>query len=668
MNNALFEAITRDLHAVIVGGTRRGKSGLLELIIRFLLRLGLDGVTLIDPHGSCVRAIVEWLANPLSNQQQREILFLDPSSSTTFGLNCLEVPDTSWESCHLVASILTSILESRFEASPEQTPRLARIVYVAAMFCARRRLTLVELVEVLSLSGEELRQSLLSEYDNYVVRRELDDLHALAERQPARFLEVVESAKNRFVRWLGDPRLARILGQQHGLNPRTIMDSRSIVLADFSGLNYQDAAFLGCIMTSMYFAAARFRPPLRAARHRLILDESESLLTVDVARMLDQTAKMGLIVYLALQRLGQARARGDFLFDAIMTNCGLKVGFGGLEPESSRYMAEHLFGGFIDLCEWKPGSERPVAVGSKRETVRSKSTSRSNATHEASSSSESIAQGRSTSRMHSITEAEGESVSDSVSEASAIGSTFSEGGGASSAMFESAGASQTLTPPPKEEPLFLPMPEPVVLSIGESTGSGSALTSSHSWSAGESMSRVSGSSYGRAKSRSSAVSHSTGVAESEVFGRALGQMRGRSMGQSESVGESEAFTTVYEWLPSSLYTLEEQLHRLAGELANLPRRECFVKIEDQRPFRMRTADLAPTFRSASFKRVMLPVFIETINRRSRYLMPADEADRLIAARIAEARPETDDHDFAAPEPARSFGLIKGGKRPGDNRK
>ena len=46
---------------------------------------------------------------------------------------------------------------------------------------------------------------------------------------------------------------------------------------------------------------------------------------------------------------------------------------------------------------------------------------------------------------------------------------------------------------------------------------------------------------------------------------------------------------------------------------NLPRRECFVKHEGERPFRTRTADLTPAFRSAYFKRMMVPIYLKAID-------------------------------------------------------
>jgi hypothetical protein len=58
------------------------------------------------------------------------------------------------------------------------------------------------------------------------VRRELEDLCLPDVKKPREFLNLVESSKNRFVRWLGDRCLARILGQKNGLDLRAVLDNR----------------------------------------------------------------------------------------------------------------------------------------------------------------------------------------------------------------------------------------------------------------------------------------------------------------------------------------------------------------------------------------------------------------------------------------------------------
>lgn len=603
MNAHWYTRVPPDANWLAVGGTRRGKSGLLQLASRAAIRDGRTGLTCIDPHGEYVRAVAEWAANP-ANVTGRRIHFFDCGADHAFGLNPLQRADDSWESCHDAATVLAAVVESRFDAPPEALPRLSRIIYIGAMLCARHDLTLLELVELLSLGAGELRRSLLEDFDNRIVRRELEDLHTLAAKQPARFLELVESAKNRFVRWLGDRRLARILGQNRGLNPQAVMDGREIVLADLSALSYADAAFVGCLITSMFFAAARRRPPMRSARHRLVLDEAESLITTDVARMTDQCAKYGLNLTAAVQRLGQIRAKGEFVCDALAVNCAVKVCFGGLEPASARYMAELLFSGFLDLAEWKPGSERPVAVGHERETVRSSSRAEHEATHET----------RAHTRSHSRGEATG---------------TF-ETTSASSGDFSGTGNSSglVLSPPAalfgENAPNASFIPVPLSQSRGANESSGA--------------------------SEQSASSSGTSHVSSESYGEAHTSGHGTSRGRSLTLGESEVFVSRYEWLPSAMYSLEEQLHRVTGELMNLPRRECFVKVEDERPFRTRTADLTPAFKSLAFKRVLLPRALKSWALASPYLVPAAAVDADIAARCEPLPQRHKPEEFSTPEP------------------
>jgi hypothetical protein len=586
-----------DNHALVVGGTRKGKSGLLQLMTQSCLARPHDGITALDPHGAFVRAVREWCANPDNGQYAKRLHYLDTSSSYTFGLNPLRTYDASWVACHDAAVSLASVIESRFEASPEETPRLARIVYVAAMLCARHGLTMLEMVELLSIGGDELRRSLLQDFDNRIVARELEDLHTLATRNPREFLSLVESTKNRFVRWLGDRRLARILGQKRGLDPLAVMDAGDIVLADFSSLTYSDAALLGCLINSMYFAAARRRPPLQGPRHRLILDEAESLITLDVARMCDQSAKHGLLLTAAIQRLGQLRARGDFVADALLTNCALKICFGGLEHESARYMAETLFAGHLNLAEWKPGSERPTAVGNDKIMLRN----RSRASHHAEHVGSAVSDMRSSGRMLSSSDAS----------IAAWGSASSQGNSASFAS----------TPP---DPFFTTTP------LSQNAGSNSARSLSASG--------------GRSRARSLAQ-HSSRATGTTI-------VRARAQGASLAEGEHEAMVTRYEDLPSAMYTLEEQLHRATALLMNLPRRECLIKLEGQAPFLTCTPDLAPAFKSEEFRAEILPRYIDTTARRSPYLIPADTIDSEIAARAKQltAPPSPPEPDFAAPEP------------------
>lgn len=169
-------------------------------------------------------------------------------------------------------------------------------------------------------------------------------------------------------------------------------------------------------------------------------------------------------------------------------------------------------------------------------------------------------------------------------------------------------------------------------------------------------------------------------------------MHGVSRGTTEGAGESESFVPTIEWLPSQLYSLPEQLNRLSGEIQNLALREVFVKVDNAAPVRTRTATTEPAFAMPAFRRLYMPLFHRQAVAKSGCLFPVAEVDALIAKHLAELSPsDTPEPDFAAPEPVhiaddpeayardfiarnpdavprKPFGIIKGGKRPGDNLK
>jgi hypothetical protein len=101
-----------------------------------------------------------------------------------------------------------------------------------------------------------------------------------------------------------------------------------------------------------------------------------------------------------------------------------------------------------------------------------------------------------------------------------------------------------------------------------------------------------------------------------------------------------------------MFSLNEQRDRLTGELMNLTPREVFVKMRGDRPFRARTADLPPAFRSAKFKQLMVPRYRTAVAARSPYIRSADEVDAEIAARFEPqlSKPEKPEPDWLKPEP------------------
>jgi len=319
------------------------------------------------------------------------------------------------------------------------------------------------------------------------------------------------------------------------------------------------------------------------------------------------------------------------ILNAIIANTTTKVVFAMRAPADAEALARALFVGFIDYVEYKEGTERPLVVGHHKEIVRNRSTAHHAAEHEATSETESIARGIAHSHMRSVTEAEGESITDATSEASALGSMSSEAFGSATSSFD--GISNSASMDPTTGGVFMP---PTVTSLGTGASSGAGMTDMASHSLGSSATEISGSSHARSTSHMTAVTEAFGTTESEVRGFATSRMKGISKGVSESAGEAETFVPTIAWLSS--------------EIMNLGHREVFVKVDNQRPVRTRTSDLAPAFRSDYCRRMFMPVFERSLVARSPYLLAVSEVDAQIAARQPQLTPPLPEPDFTAPEP------------------
>lgn len=681
-------------HVLLAGASGTGKTKAATAIACQKLRNPATSVFLIDPEGDIASECYAFVANPKNHLGWRKVHYLKPASPTdVFALPLLHVSDRNPVECHNKALRTLAVFAQFFAADAgDFGVRISKYFYLGCLGLALTGRPLVALPELYNHGARALREIIADALpypflgDAWMALDNLSDRAALEYKDPL---------ISRLQPVYGNPVMRRVFGPQPPLDIAAALRNREAVLLDLSGLEHKDAVLVGKAFFSLIFHEALKREPGRAPHACVMLDEAFDYISPDLARGFDRLRKRNVQLIIAIQRMAQLDKLGDSdsvaTLSAVMSGTRTKLIFRLPEPDDADYAARLLFAGHLSLNEWKPGTERPVVVAYRREIMRSRSIGRSEAAHSATSESESVARGFARSRMRSLTEAEGESVTDGYAEATMIGSSYGEAAASSSSLFESAGASQTMTPPPQDPPLFL-SPQPVVLSVGESVGAGSGLTTSSSWSSGESSSHVSGSSHARSTSRSRAISEAEGETTSEVRGVARGRMRGISHGVTEGTGESESVVPTIEWLPSQTYSLPEQLHRLSGEIQNLALREVFVKVDNAAPVRTRTATTQPAFATPSFRRLFMPIFHRQAVARSGCLFPVAEVDALIAKHLTELTPPPlGEPDFTAPEPIhiaddpegyaqgflarnpdavprKPFDVIKGGKPPGDNRK
>jgi hypothetical protein len=310
---SLFTAphdILSDLGHILIGGASGyGKSFLLMLLLLVRLLNPRFGVHVVDPDGEVAQFLLEYRANPANGLQWRTLHYLQPaSSSETFGLALLNVPERTPQACHEVALRTRTIFEQVLNfGTGDYGPRLSKLFQLGCYGLALAGRPLVDLPELFTLGAARVRALIGESYPYQFMSEEWRALDVLSERNPTRFLEYCESITSRLMGPFGNPRLRRIYGQPTGIDIAKILATREAVILDLSGLEHKDAVLIGTSYISLLFHEALKRPPRTAPHAFVAIDEVFDYMTDDLARAFDRLRKRNIQLCVCAQRLGQLR-------------------------------------------------------------------------------------------------------------------------------------------------------------------------------------------------------------------------------------------------------------------------------------------------------------------------------------------------------------------------
>ena len=435
--NVFVPSELRETHMQIVGASGRGKSKLLEHLLRQDM-LNRQGLCLIDPHGTLYGEMVRWCATHRLFEH-RTIRLIDPSDPDwAWGFNPLAL-DNAANPQRRVDAMVGACAQVWGGEDTTRTPLLMKCLRALFYLLSVNRLTLLEAMQITTAYDEDgFRRALVEKIDDPVFGYLWREFEYLAENQKRLFIEQFQSTNNRLMEFLGSPTIRRVIGQRERvIDFRKCMDDGEIVLinlAPSNDLSADNARVLGTLIVSELFLKC-FGRPEGARAFYLYIDEAYRFLTKDIENILDQARKFGLHLILAHQRLGQLKEAGESIYNAVMTGAQTKIVFGGLEVADARLMAENIFIGEFDLQTAKERFNKPTVVGHVPEWVLSESTAIAESeTNSPGSSSETISYN-----------GDGEAVGRSVSESDPSSSS-------SRSVTESYGRSQTLRPILKDMP------------------------------------------------------------------------------------------------------------------------------------------------------------------------------------------------------------------------
>lgn len=305
----LFNEEKRSTHLHIVGGSNRGKSKLLEFLVRQDIIEG-RGLCLIDPDGHLYEWLTAWCAEHDLGRKRRLIL-LDPHvPDRVFGFNPLHVDGDLSSHAEAMQAACAQVWGGESMHDKASLNMGLRAVF----YClAHHKLTLVEALSMLTATDpHNVRRRLTQQIPDAVYRGVWEHYNGL---KPQQFDEQLGSTYRRLFEFLDSPRVRAIVGQQNNvIDFRECMDEGAIVLVN---LQRSDAfsegkrRLLGTLIVNDLFQKAQTRPQ-NPRPFTLYIDECYDYLNSDIARSIDRARKFGLrLVFLMPVRVAHNGAAAD---------------------------------------------------------------------------------------------------------------------------------------------------------------------------------------------------------------------------------------------------------------------------------------------------------------------------------------------------------------------
>jgi type IV secretory system conjugative DNA transfer VirD4/TraG family protein/uncharacterized protein DUF87 len=365
----------RSTHMHVLGASGRGKSKILEHLIREDIRQG-NGLCLIDPHGYLYDDLLRWI-EVRGFLDRRKVILLEPTlEGWTFGFNPLDFGAASPDELSFAVDAMVKVCAQVWGGEDTtQTPLLKRVLRSIFYALAAKRLTLLEALFLTNPDQADARRYITHDLQDYIFAEQWQMFNALGFRE---FEERFGSANNRLMEFLTAEMVRNIIGQKDRvLDFRRAMDEGHIILVNLASrgrLSDDNARLLGALMVNDLFLKARHRPP-KSRPFYLYIDECSLFVNEDIARILDEARKFGLHLVLAHQHLNQLRRAGETIYSAVMTNAQTKVVFGGLSVEDAEIMARTVFMGEYRLDETKYEYDTYAVTGHVRTWLRNRSSS-----------------------------------------------------------------------------------------------------------------------------------------------------------------------------------------------------------------------------------------------------------------------------------------------------
>lgn len=347
-------------HMMVLGSPGRGKSKLLQHAVQNDI-WRRQGVCVLDIHGTLYEDVKRWCSYHFF--LNRNIVSLDPSRGEYVkGFNpFLARPGVAVDV--QVAGMVQALLRVWGAENSNETPTLDRVLRLIFTAMIVRTIPLHDAFHLINFGESGLRAEVIAAFDEPVIKAAWQQIHSL--KKAGEWRAEVLSTENRLFRLVSSPTIRRFMGvvdRSFALDCLDVMNRGDVLLVNLkesSNLSEENAkAFAALLINDLFKSAIMFRDRDTLGSDPLpfyvYLDEWQNFVTPDIKKILAQARKFGLLLVLANQDLAQIReAFSSEFVDTLMTCCGIKACFGGLNRADAIRVAQEITAGQIDLAETK---------------------------------------------------------------------------------------------------------------------------------------------------------------------------------------------------------------------------------------------------------------------------------------------------------------------------
>jgi hypothetical protein len=328
-------------HLQLIGPTGTGKSKLL-LWIYSLLCYTNRPLVVIDPKGSLYIMCRDWA---LTNGFQKRLVLFDLSGTVLPGYNPLRESSLRLD---LQAQWIREAVKSAWGQSTfDQTPQLARMLYMCLYVGSALRLSLLESLDVFRPISTIRERALMRIEDPFVHGA----LRAFDQLNDRRKEELAASTLARLEAFCCDEIIRQVICSPRSIDLEQLLGERKIILVNFG--KYQpllpDAVkllgrmFFNDLLAHIYKGHGEGRFDENKPCY-IICDEIQNFCTKQVCDALDEGRGIGCHTILAHQHLSQLadEDQSGYLYHSVMADARTKIIFGGLDYKDLEVFANNL--------------------------------------------------------------------------------------------------------------------------------------------------------------------------------------------------------------------------------------------------------------------------------------------------------------------------------------